>query len=93
MTQLFVFAVAPLGARALVQVFGEGFRQPVRQRFRHDRVVRVVFFFKALGQILATMAGGNGKCADVINPAALARRDKVGERQLGLAALVVFLLA
>ena len=39
------------------------------------------------------MAGGDGEGADVIDMAAVARRDEVGQSQLRLAALVILLLA
>ena len=83
----------PLGARPLVQTLRKSFGEPVRQRLGHDGIVLIVVFFEAFGQLLASMACRNGKCADVIDPPALARRNKVGKRQLWLAALIVFLLA
>ena len=76
-----------------MQVFRKGFSQTVRKRLGHDRVILIVVLFKTLRQFFGSMAGGYGKGADVIEPAAVTRRDEVGERQLRLAALTFFLLA
>ena len=91
--EFLVLTVAPVGARALVQVFGESFSQSIGERLGHNRVVLVVVLFETPGQLLATVARRNGKRADIIDPAALTRRDIVGERQLRLAALIWLLLA
>ena len=48
----FSSSVAPLLAHALVQAFGEGLGETVRERFGHDGVVVVVIGFELLDEFL-----------------------------------------
>ena len=91
--EVFVAAVAPLVADALVQALGEGFGEAVGEGLGHDGVVVVVLGAEAVAELLQADAGGDGEGADVIGQAGLLGRDEVGERAAGLAAFAVGLLA
>src|SRR5206468_11770784 len=79
------FAVAPLLARPLVQQLGEGLRQPVSQRLRHDRVVVVVLLLKTRADRFHTNAARDRERADVILEARGLRRDEIRQRVIELA--------
>ena len=80
-------------AHALVQPFGEGFGQPVGQRLGHDRGIIVVGALEALGHGFLADPGGDGEGADIIGEPAGARRDEIGERDVGAAFAARQLLA
>ncbi len=75
---MFVAAVAPFVAHALVEAFGEGFGETVGYCFGHDGVVVVVVGAEAVGQFLEADAAGDGEGADVVGQAGFFRRDEVG---------------
>ena len=70
-----------------MQIFREGFRQTIRQRFHEDAVVIVVFALIFLREFFGADSRGYHKRADVIVFAAGAftRRDKIRERPVGFA--------
>ncbi|MNE80772.1 hypothetical protein D3C80_1773730 [compost metagenome] len=61
----------------LVQVFGEGLRQAVRQRLDHDLVVIIVLRVVSRRQLIFLQPAGHGESAEIIGLAAAFRRDKV----------------
>ena len=86
-----VLAVAPLAPDARVQELGKRLGQPIRQGLGHDRAVVVVVPLEASDQLVGADPRGDGKGADVIEQAALARSHEVGQRAQhpGLIALAV----
>src|SRR5262249_3668398 len=91
--QIFIPTVAPLLARALVQQFGEGFGQAVRQRLGHNRVVIVQVTLESGAELFEADARGDGEAADVIDPPALLRSDEVSQRLIVLAGTLFDLLS
>ena len=71
--KIFVPAVTPFLADALVQKFGERLGQAVRQRLGHDGVVIVVVGFEFLDQFLQSMPAGDGERAEIVGQARRAR--------------------
>ena len=67
--QIFVAAIAPLVAHALVQAFGEGFGEAVGEGLGHDGVVVVVLGAEAVAELLQADAAGDGEGADVVGQA------------------------
>jgi hypothetical protein len=62
-----VAGVAPeFAAHALVQQFGERFRQAVGERLQHDRAVVVALLLEFLKLLLDADAGGHGKRAYIV---------------------------
>ena len=86
-------AVAAGLARALVEHLGHGFGQAVAEGLRHDRVVVVVLRAEGGGKIFDAVAGGDGETAAVIEAAALARGDVIGEAVVKLVGGFFHLLA
>ena len=82
-----------LAAHALVQVFGEGFRQPVGQRLQHDGRVIVVGALEFGELLLDAEARGHGEGADPVGYPGFLRRDIVGEALVGAARGLLVLLA
>ena len=80
-------------AHALMHALGERFCQTIRQRLGHDRRVVVVGVLEALGHRVLADAGGHRECADIVGKTAGARRDKIGERDIGAAFAARQLLA
>ena len=76
-----------------MQALGERFGQPVGQRLGHDRRIIVVGALEALGHRLLADAGGDREGADIIGKPAGARRDEIGERDIGAAFAARQLLA
>ena len=68
-----------LWPRARVQVLRERFGEAVGERLHHDRVIVVVVALEGGSQIGRPDAGRYGKRADVVDVAAFARRDEIGE--------------
>src|SRR6202012_751288 len=90
--QAFLAAVAPFLAYALVQAFGEGFRQAVGDGFRHDRVVVVVLGTEAVAEFLETNAAGYRESSDVVGQSGFLRRYEINQRAAGLTAFTIGLL-
>src|SRR5688500_17392410 len=66
----FVAGVTPeFTAHALVQAFGEGLRQAIRERLEQDRVVIVVVRFEARDMLFDADARGDGETPDPVLPA------------------------
>ena len=66
-TQIFLACVTPeLAPYPQVQMFGEGFRQPVRQRLQQNAVVIIVLRFKGVDPLLLTDTGSHHKAANKI---------------------------
>ncbi len=65
--EIFIFAITPLLADALMEEFGEGLRQAVREGFRHDGIVIVMVGLEFPDQFLESVAAGDGKGANVID--------------------------
>src|SRR3546814_6452951 len=72
-----------LPAHAPVQVLGQGLGQAVGQRLEQDDVVVVVVGAEALDVFLDADPGGDRETADPVLPAAILRRDEVGEAEVG----------
>src|SRR6516164_9012785 len=88
-TQTFPATVAPLAAHPLVQIFGEGFRQPVRKSLCHDCVVVIVLCPVAIAKLLQADAAGHRKGSDVVRQSRLFRRDEVSQGTAWVVALPV----
>ena len=65
MRQFFVAPKSPGDPRLLVQIFGKRFRQSIRQRFGHDRVVIVVLTFEFFREFIGAM-NRDGKSAEIV---------------------------
>ena len=72
-------------AHALVHALGERFGEAVGQRLGHDRGIIVIGVLEALDDGFLADAGGHREGADIIGKAAGARRDEIGERDIGAA--------
>ena len=70
--KIFGPAETPILARALVQIFGERFRQTVGQRLGHDGIIIVMVLFEMLRQFIRAVPGRHGKSAEVIRQSRLA---------------------
>src|SRR5277367_5311981 len=85
--------ITPLLPHLFVKAFGESFRQPVSDGFRHDRVVVVVLGPELVAQLLQADSAGYGECTDMIGQSGFLRRDEVSERSARLTPFFVRLLA
>src|SRR5438874_13277430 len=74
--EMLVLSVAPFVTSALVEVFGEGFGDPVCQRFDHDRIVIVMILLELLAKLLHAETRAHGKAPNVIPEGCLLRRDE-----------------
>ncbi len=81
--QILILAETPLDARPLVHEFGKAFRQAVRQRLGHQGVVVVIVLLEFRDQRLDLKARGDGERAEIIQAAALPRRDEIGHGVIG----------
>ena len=63
--QVFIAAEPPCDSRLFVQILGESFRKPVRQRLGYDCAVIVVIGGKLLSQLVGAV-NGHCKSADVV---------------------------
>ena len=68
-------------ARALVHQFGERFGQAVGQRLGHEGVVVVVVLLKFRDQRFDAQPRGDRERAQIIQRAALPRRDEIRQRR------------
>ena len=91
--ELLVGAVAPLAARARVQVLGERLGEPVGERLHHDRVVVVEVLLERAREVVGLDARGDRKRTDVVGDAGFERRDEIGEAEVRLAVGLLSLLA
>ena len=92
--QLFGTVVPPVGlAHLLMQPLGAGLGQTVGQRLDHDGAVVVTLGFVLFGQFFGANAGAGDEAANVVGFAAVCRRYKVGQREVGLAVGLDGLLA
>jgi hypothetical protein len=80
-----VRAVAPVLARACVQVFRKRFGEPIGERLHHDGVIVVVIGFVPPHELVRAESSGYRKGAKVIDDPALGRRNEVGQRAIRLA--------
>ena len=69
----------PRAARFAVDDFRQTFRQPISERFGHDRVVIVVVAFEARHELRHSNPRGDREGANVIGDAAALGRHEVGE--------------
>ena len=72
-------------AHTPVQAFGERFGKTIGQRLGDDRGIIVVGMFVSLDHGFLADARGHGEGADVVGKPARARRDEIGERDIGAA--------
>src|SRR5260221_12887214 len=91
--EVFRVPISPLVAHTLVQAFGEGLGEAVRQRLGHDSIVIVVFRLEAFDDLLKTMPGRDRESAKMIPQACFFRCDEIRERLRGLTFLFRNLLA
>ncbi|MNY10843.1 hypothetical protein D3C86_1438420 [compost metagenome] len=78
--QGFILGVAPmLFTHLLVQPFGAGLGQTVRQGLDHDRVVVVASVLIGLGHFFGADAGGGDETTHVVGELAVLRRNEVGQ--------------
>ncbi len=83
--QLFLAAVSPVDPCLAVQHFGEGLGQAIGDRLGHDGQVIVVLRFELGDERIAANTRRHGERPEVIQAAAVERRDVVGERaEVGL---------
>ena len=66
----------------LVESFGEGFGQTIRECLENDRAVVVMLTLEALDMLVDTDARRHRKCANVVCNLSLARRDEIGKAVL-----------
>ncbi len=81
--EVFLFAVAPFVADALVEVFGEGFGESVGEGFCGDGVVIVVIGFVVSDHFIGAKASADAECADIVEALGVCGCDKIGERVEG----------
>ena len=93
MRQLLVRAVAPLASGFGVQVLGRRFREAVGEGLHHDGAVVVVVALELGREGVGPDARGDRERPDVVEPPATARGHEVGERTVGPALGLRFLLA
>ena len=92
--EIFIGRVSP-GPRAdvAVQVFGKGLGEAVGERLRQHRTVNILLLLVNLDQLIEAVTGGYRKCAQGIDSARIARRDEIGQREIGFVPRVQALLA
>ncbi|OPZ09737.1 MAG: hypothetical protein BWZ08_00202 [candidate division BRC1 bacterium ADurb.BinA292] len=93
LAQVFALAIAPPAAHEFVQPLGEGLGQSVGQCLDHDRLVIIVIGLELGDQFGDAMARRDGKPAEIVEPAAFARRDEIGQAVVRFAVGALPLLA
>ncbi len=76
-----------------MQAFGERFRKTVGERLGHDGGIVVVGVLEAFGHRVFADTGRHREGADVVGKPAGARRDEIGQRDIGAALAARQLLA
>src|SRR5690348_2161869 len=76
--QLFPATVAPFLAHAFVQALGKSFSQTIREGFRHDGVVVVLFRSIRVAQFFQSNSAGDGERTDMVAESCFLWRDEVG---------------
>src|SRR5436190_23418994 len=98
--QIFVAPKSPGLARKFVCIFGERFRQAIRQRFQHDRVIIIVGGFEFCRDFVRANARGYSEASDVVlsrwsmtGVLLSFRRDVVGQAKIELSTRFPHLLS
>ena len=90
--EIFRSSEAPELARLSMQALGKRLRKAVAQSLGHDGEVVVVAAFESRRDLMNFLTRRDGKGADVINPAAVARRHEIRKREVGLIGRLFHLL-
>ena len=92
--ELLVTRIAPqLFTHALMQTFGEGFRQAISERLGHDRRIVIVLGLVGLDDGAEADTSGDRERTHVVMHGSVLRRQEIGQRKIRLTCRLARLLA